>query len=542
VGVTAALSPPGGLVLGRYRALRPLGSGGSGSVWLALDERAGVEVALKVIERDGKSGARAEREAVVAARLRHKWCQRTYQVASDESHVYIAYEYVPGHNLRQAMRTGALDDATAIEAAAQVLEVLAYAHGRGIVHRDVKPANVLLVEGEDVAVRLLDFGLAQLNGAEPLTAHGDIPGTLAYISPERLRGESGGPPSDVWAVGVMLWEALAGWHPFWAPSLTATAKKIKAGAPPLDTARRDLPRPLLAAVDRALDRDPAERPTAAELAERLRRAASASRRRREPSSTHLPAPRRVLLRRTAVRVAPALLAGLLAGWAAAVFPFYPAGWAVGLGAAAAAMMLVHERLGLAFALAVPVLPLGNLSRGLAILYAAAALVWLAVHWRRPRWAVLFALGPLLAPVYLLGFLPLLVWPARGAVRRGLQAGAAVLSAALVAGMEGWRLPFPGTVDVPRLDVAQLDQPLPVAQEVVRALADQPRLVGAALVLAAAAALLPIARRYGPWAIAVFGAAFFATALLVAPGTAAFPLVGCVWTIAAGLALADRRRA
>ena len=180
---TAAASPPVGLVLGRYRALRPLGSGGSGSVWLAIDERNGMEVALKVVTREGKAGDRAKREAIVAGRLRHERCQRTYHLATDEHHVYIAYEYVPGRNLRQAMRAGALDDPTAIEAAAQVLEALAYAHAHGIVHRDVKPANVLLTESEVVSVRLLDFGLAQLNDAEPLTEHGDIPGTLAYISP-----------------------------------------------------------------------------------------------------------------------------------------------------------------------------------------------------------------------------------------------------------------------------------------------------------------------------------------------------------------------
>ncbi|MDQ3894346.1 MAG: serine/threonine protein kinase, partial [Actinomycetota bacterium] len=156
----AAVSPSLGLLLGRYRPLRPLGSGGSGSVWLAVDEQSGIEVALKVVNREGKAGARAEREALVAARLRHERCQRTYHLARDDDHVYIAYEYVPGRNLRQAMRAGALTDACAIEAAAQVLDALAYAHARGIVHRDVKPANVMLHGDGAVEVKILDFGLA----------------------------------------------------------------------------------------------------------------------------------------------------------------------------------------------------------------------------------------------------------------------------------------------------------------------------------------------------------------------------------------------
>ena len=176
------------LVLGRYRPLRPLGSGGSGSVWLARDEQNGLDVALKIVPREGKAASRAEREAEAAARLRHPSCQRAYGFGRDSQHVYIAYEYVPGRTFREALRSGELDDDSTIEACAQILEALAHAHARGIVHRDVKPSNVLLAEGRDVSVRVLDFGLAQIQQAETLTAQGDVPGTLAYIAPERLAG------------------------------------------------------------------------------------------------------------------------------------------------------------------------------------------------------------------------------------------------------------------------------------------------------------------------------------------------------------------
>src|SRR5437868_9960356 len=257
------------LVLGRYRPLTPLGSGGSGSVWLSRDEPTGLDVALKIVPREGKAGSRAEREAEAAARLRHPSCQRAYGFGRDSRHVYIAYEYTSGRTFRELLRAGELDDATAIEAAAQMLEGLAHAHARGIVHRDVKPSNVLLADGERVSVRLLDFGLARLPQAETLTAAGDVPGTLAYISPERLRGQPATPAADVWAVGVLLWESLAGRHPFWESSLLETARAIEAGAPPLATVRPDLPRELQRSVDRALDLDPGRRPSAAALAQAL---------------------------------------------------------------------------------------------------------------------------------------------------------------------------------------------------------------------------------------------------------------------------------
>ena len=119
------------LVLGRYRPLRPLGSGGAGSVWLARDEQADREVALKIIAREGKAGARAEREVEAATRLRHPRCLRALALARDEGHVYVAYPYVSGCTLRDALRGGALDDWSAVEAAVQILEALAHAHSEG---------------------------------------------------------------------------------------------------------------------------------------------------------------------------------------------------------------------------------------------------------------------------------------------------------------------------------------------------------------------------------------------------------------------------
>ncbi len=151
VSAAAHALPRRELVLDRYRPLRPLGSGGSGSVWLARDEQTGLDVALKIVPREGKAAHRAEREAEAASRLRHERCLRAYGFGSDSGHVYIAYEYVGGRTLREAMRAGELRDGQAVEAAAQILDGLAHAHSRGIIHRDVKPSNVLLADDEGIS-------------------------------------------------------------------------------------------------------------------------------------------------------------------------------------------------------------------------------------------------------------------------------------------------------------------------------------------------------------------------------------------------------
>src|SRR5690242_8765703 len=224
----AALAFEGaGLVLDRYRPLRPLGSGGSGSVWLARDEKTGLDVALKIVAREGKAAARAEREAAAAARLRHPACLRAYAFSRDSRHVYIAYEFVPGRTYREAMRAGELNDAAAIEACAQICEALAHAHANGILHRDVKPSNVLLADADRVSARVHDVGLARMAEAETQAAHGGVHGTLANIATERRAGDNASEASGVWAVGVMLWESLSGGHPFWQTSMLDTARAIE---------------------------------------------------------------------------------------------------------------------------------------------------------------------------------------------------------------------------------------------------------------------------------------------------------------------------
>ena len=281
--------------------------------------------------------------------------------------------------MREALRSGALVDRDALEVAAQIAEALKHAHGRGIIHRDVKPSNVLLAESDEIDVRLLDFGLAQMAEFDTLTALGDIPGTLAYISPERLQGLVATPAADIWAVGVVLFEALAGEHPFWGGDLVETSRRIQAGAPDLATLRPDLPDHIIRVVAGALSVNPQRRPSAATLADELRSVPKRLRRGGSGSTT------RVKLRKAVLteRVLPAALAGLATGWVASRLPFYPPDATLGLAGTAAALGFTAPRAGLAFTLLAAFFPLANISLGLGLLFAGIAVVWLAPDLARP---------------------------------------------------------------------------------------------------------------------------------------------------------------
>jgi hypothetical protein len=402
------------------------------------------------------------------------------------------------------------------------------------VHRDVKPSNVLLAEGGRVSVRVLDFGLAQIQEAETLTAQGDVPGTLAYIAPERLAGATTTEAADIWAVGVMLWEALAGRHPFWRSSLLETARAIEEGAPPLESMRPDLPKPLLDAVSRALDVNPARRPDAAALAGSLRLAGRKRGRRRGRGQT-------LTIPAAVPRLLPVALATAFTLWASLALPFYPTGWPFALAAVAAGATFWQPRLGLAFALLVPILPLGNYALGAAVLYVAVGIALLVVWWRESQYGFLFVLGPLLAPLAALGLLPLAALRVRSPVRRGVLVAAGVLAAGIAAGVRGASLPFDGSV-APDLGVAASGDPFAVTRALWHALTASPALGVEALVLAAVAVLLPYTRARGLWPLALLGAAFLAAALLAVPTVAAAPLVAAVWATCLAVALASARKA
>ena len=436
VSTAAHALPRRELVLDRYRPLRPLGSGGSGSVWLARDEQTGLDVALKIVPREGKAADRAEREAEAASRLRHERCLRAYGFGSDSGHVYIAYEYVGGRTLRDAMRAGELRDGQAIEAAAQILDGLAHAHSRGIVHRDVKPSNVLLADDEGISVRLLDFGLAQFDEAETLTAVGDVPGTLAYISPERLCGEEACAASDVWGVGILLWEALAGKHPFWGVPLLADGGHDRSGraaapggapGPAEAPARRDRPRARTRSGEAPTRRGARE--GAARRPDRRRRVRRRSKVlfQHKPSSTAASPPPRPgspqASERRCCRSTPR--AARLRSRSCRRSP-----------------RSESPRAGLALALAAPVFPLGNVALGArARLRRRRARLARALLARCPLRARLSSPARCSRRSACSALVPVAVAGSRGAARRAAQALAAVAVAAVTAGVRGWDLPL-----------------------------------------------------------------------------------------------------
>ncbi|WP_144760914.1 serine/threonine-protein kinase [Curtobacterium sp. 9128] len=255
---------------GRYRVTGTLGHGGMASVYRAVDEQLGREVAVKVFRMgavDHGERARAESEIHVLAGLRSPALVTLYDAALDDADgdSYLVMELVPGSDLATRLREGPLDRATTARVGAQVADGLAAVHAQGIVHRDVKPANVLL-EADGAHVKLADFGIALLRDAARVTGTGTVVGTAAYIAPEQVLGHPVTGKADVYALGLMLLESLSGRQPFPGTAVeSATARLTR--SPEIDAALPTAWRVLLHVMTAT---DPAERPTASEAADRLR--------------------------------------------------------------------------------------------------------------------------------------------------------------------------------------------------------------------------------------------------------------------------------
>jgi serine/threonine protein kinase len=229
---------PNRLIVGRYRLSGELGRGGMGAVWRADDELLGREVAVKeVLLPPGLSDdarvalcERALREARAAARLEHPAIIQVYDVVVDDERPWIVMRLVQGRSLDQVVRAdGPLSPRQAARIGLNVLDGLRAAHAEGILHRDVTPRNVLL--GDDGRVVLTDFGIAAIAGATELTQTGAVVGAPGYISPERLRGESPGPESDLWSLGATLYLAVEGRPAYLAETAAARAAKVLTGEP-----------------------------------------------------------------------------------------------------------------------------------------------------------------------------------------------------------------------------------------------------------------------------------------------------------------------
>ncbi|WP_370269585.1 RICIN domain-containing protein [Streptomyces sp. V4I8] len=249
-----------------------------GTVWRAVDETLGREVAVKELrafadgdDADRLAGMRLrmQREARAAARVRHSGVVAVHDVTDHEGHPVIVMELIEGASLDDVVRRqGALDPRYAAEIGAKVLDALAAAHRAGVLHRDVKPGNILLERGGRVV--LTDFGIASIDdpgdGADThLTRSGELVGSLDYLAPERARGEQPGPPSDIWSLGATLYAAVEGGTPFRRTSTWSTITAIV--TEPLPEPRRA--GPLTPALHALLEKDPASRPDATQAARLL---------------------------------------------------------------------------------------------------------------------------------------------------------------------------------------------------------------------------------------------------------------------------------
>jgi hypothetical protein len=265
------------LVLGRYRLERRLGAGGFGVVWLGWDEKLEREVAVKAIPREDGSGERVEREARAAARLNHPGIVAVYELSWDEHDVYLVSELVRGRTLAELVRAGAIADRDVARIGVALCDALDHAHARGVIHRDVKPQNVMVVADPAAGAgfaKLADFGVAHVVSDSPLTHTGDVVGTLAYMAPEQAEGRGVGPPSDVYSLALTLYEAWTGSNPVRGGGPAATARRLGRPLPSLSGMRRDLPLELCDAIDDALEVDPALRPSPQQLRAQLAAAES----------------------------------------------------------------------------------------------------------------------------------------------------------------------------------------------------------------------------------------------------------------------------
>ncbi len=267
---------PGDLIAGRYELEELVGSGGMSTVFRARDAGLDRRVALKILHErygdDPESVERFRREARAVAQLSHPNVVTVIDRGEDAGRQYIVFEHVEGENLKELVRrTGRLPVRRALELVIPVADGLAFAHERGLVHRDVKPQNVLLSrEGE---VKVTDFGIARsLDVEHGVTQTGTVVGTGEYLAPEQARGQPVSPATDVYSLGIVLWELLAGDVPFAGESFVAVAMRhVNDPVPSLSERRPDVSPRLAAAVACALEKDPARRfPSMAALASELR--------------------------------------------------------------------------------------------------------------------------------------------------------------------------------------------------------------------------------------------------------------------------------
>ena len=250
------------LIAGKYRIIQKIGEGGMGVVYKAQDTKLDRPVALKFLPpemtRDPASKKRFIQEAKAAAALNHPNITVVYEIGEDEGQTFIAMEFIEGKTLRERIESGPIEIEEAVNIASQVAEGLKEAHDRGIIHRDIKPANIMLTKKGQA--KIMDFGLAKLAWGADLTKPSMIMGTAAYMSPEQARGEAVDHRTDIWSLGAMLYEMLAGEKPFQKSHDQALIHSILNDKPtPPSFLRSELPAHIEQVIERALAKKVSER-------------------------------------------------------------------------------------------------------------------------------------------------------------------------------------------------------------------------------------------------------------------------------------------
>lgn len=298
-----------GSTISHYRIVSELGRGGMGIVYKAEDTKLGRMVALKVLPghltADREARVRFEQEAVAASTLEHpNICAIHHVGETDDGQFYIVMPCYQGQTLSDRIQAGPVEVEEAVSISRQMLSGLQKAHEAGMVHRDIKPANVILVDDRAI---IMDFGLAKLIGGEDVTTTGSTVGSLAYMSPEQARGGDLDSRSDLWSVGVVLYEMLAGQRPFQAPYAEAQLYAVLNTDPePIDTVRRGLPESVARVVHRLLEKDARSRyASAREVLEDLDAGSDSSTR---PTTTNRPSRSRLRSARVAIVAVIALSA------------------------------------------------------------------------------------------------------------------------------------------------------------------------------------------------------------------------------------------
>ncbi len=263
--------------VGHYRIDAPLGRGGEATVFEGRDTADGRRVVLKFLDPsqlgDVAAFERMRREVAIGRTLDHPGVPRLLEAHEDARPPYLVLAYTPGRSLREILsKESPLPVERALAIAAGLADVVAYCHAHHVYHRDLKPENIVV--GDDGRVTIIDFGIALLDGAPRVTWRGfsGLIGTPEYMAPEQIRGQRGGPETDVYAVGVILYEMLAGRPPFQSANPLATMyQHLNMRADRLDRLRRDVPADVAAIAARALRRRPGERfPDGAALLDALR--------------------------------------------------------------------------------------------------------------------------------------------------------------------------------------------------------------------------------------------------------------------------------